>query len=593
VDCLAPVISNVTTTNVAAQQATVTFATDESSSAQVRYGTACASLAHTQAGAGAGTTHQIVLSGLSPMTQYFFAVDATDTAGNLATDDNAGACYSFTTPEQPDYFTELFDAGDNDLSNQTLTFTPDGSADFYQACRTVAAAFPTHPRGGTPLVLGDDDYALVALTGGAQVSLYGVPYNSFFVGSNGYITFGVPDTTPGESFAAHFSLPRVSALFDDLYPPGGGTILWKQLPDRVAVTFENIPEYGTDDSNSFQIELFFDGRIRLTYLALAAAEGLAGLSQGLGVPADFIESDLSAYECQAPVVHDSVVLPVAPKTLTIAAGETEVTAKLSVKVRSADILPAKERPGHTIELTVPATDCPAGTIAGAPDFDAKTPGAQSTVLLAGGTTKTAVVPLYVSSAAFTTFNRKAPNRCTVTLQAATIDPPGSVDPTPENNSVTVELNIIDKNDPELTATHESVLKSRKPVTVTLAKGKSTVAKNVTLSVVNADYLPTPENPGHDITVEVQPGDCPSGALGDADFDSRTAGAQHTVTVKGGATKSGTVQLTINAAAFATTNGRSPTRCTAIVTAVGPTQPDPEPTNNRTRLVIDVVDKNDF
>src|SRR5205085_664739 len=119
-------------------------------------------------------------------------------------------------------------------------------------------------------------------------------YSSFYVGSNGYITFSAGDTAFTESLANHFNQPRVSALFDDLIPTTG-QVTWKQFSDRIAVTWQGVPEYGTSDSNSFQIELFFDGRIRITCLALAATDGLIGLSQGLGVPAGFVESDFSTY----------------------------------------------------------------------------------------------------------------------------------------------------------------------------------------------------------------------------------------------------------------------------------------------------------
>ena len=40
--------------------------------------------------------------------------------------------------------------------------------------------------------------------------------------------------------------------------------------------------------------VFFDGTIRLTYLDVQTGEGLAGLSAGGGVPADYAPSDLSA-----------------------------------------------------------------------------------------------------------------------------------------------------------------------------------------------------------------------------------------------------------------------------------------------------------
>ena len=75
-------------------------------------------------------------------------------------------------------------------------------------------------------------------------------------------------------------MPRIAALLDDLNR-GVGAAPWKQLADRVAVTFQNVPEYSTSNANSFQIEMFFDGRIRITCLGIAATDGLIGLSPGL------------------------------------------------------------------------------------------------------------------------------------------------------------------------------------------------------------------------------------------------------------------------------------------------------------------------
>lgn len=294
-DCVPPAISNVAVTDVAGSTATVSFHTDEVSSVRIRYGNQCGQLNHTQIGSGAGTSHQVGLSGLTPNTQYYFVVDATDAAGNTGTDDNVGACYDLVTLDQPDYFTELFDANDNDLSHKSFTFRPDGSADYYRACYDAATVFPTDPNGGTAISLNDDHFVQVTLTGGAQVFLYGAAYSDFYVGSNGYVTFTMGDTAFGESLAAHFNRPRISALFDDLNPLAGGTISWKQLADRAVVTYENIREWNTTSSNSFQIEMFFDGRIRITYLDIAATDGLAGLSAGLGQPADFAESNFTNY----------------------------------------------------------------------------------------------------------------------------------------------------------------------------------------------------------------------------------------------------------------------------------------------------------
>jgi hypothetical protein len=192
------------------------------------------------------------------------------------------------------YFTELFDEPGNDLDSTTFTFIPDGSAFYYKLCREDAAQFPTDPNGGLPLELGDDDSIQLNLAGGKQVGVYGYTYSSFWVGGNGYVTFDASDIYFHESISYHFTMKRISALFDDLNPSAGGQISWKQLPDRAVVTFLNVPEVGIPNSNSFQIEMFFEGTIRLTYLNIDATDGLAGLSDGNGLPADFAMSDLSS-----------------------------------------------------------------------------------------------------------------------------------------------------------------------------------------------------------------------------------------------------------------------------------------------------------
>ncbi|HIJ71055.1 MAG TPA: hypothetical protein HPP87_06800, partial [Planctomycetes bacterium] len=75
------------------------------------------------------------------------------------------------------------------------------------------------------------------------------------------------------------------------------SISYKQLAGSIVVTFEDVPLYGDKDAvNSFQVELFFaDETIWITYLDLAAGGGIAGLSEGKGVPAFYVESDLSEY----------------------------------------------------------------------------------------------------------------------------------------------------------------------------------------------------------------------------------------------------------------------------------------------------------
>jgi uncharacterized repeat protein (TIGR01451 family) len=272
----------------------------------------------------------------------------TVTFTNLSTGITQSRLYTLRVG-QPDYFTELFDTGDNDLDFQTLTFTPDGSANFYSVCREPASAFPTDPTAGTSLPLGAHTY--MQLTTPSNIFLYGRSTNVIFLASEGHLTLGSGDSSGSVTLVNHFSKPRVSASLAHIHPTeNGGTVIWQTLSNRVAITFNKVVEYATSNTNSFQIELFYDGRIRMTHLFLGTTTGLVGLSAGNGVPSGFIESDLDTYgPCAIPstvtVQHNARegdgVLTGAGQIRINTAATTNVTFNLS----SSD----------TLQATVPAT----------------------------------------------------------------------------------------------------------------------------------------------------------------------------------------------------------------------------------------------
>ncbi|HUU82804.1 MAG TPA: C25 family cysteine peptidase [Phycisphaerae bacterium] len=243
------------------------------------------------------TSHQVTTP-LDSLTEYFWHLQAVNGCGVSG----FSSPFSFTTLAQTDYFTEQFTGGADsfDLDAFTLAFIPDGSGSFYHMCGWPVTRLPTDPAGGQPLTITEDSWGTVTLGAPAFVKLYGVTYTTFYVCDNGYITFTQGDNTYNETLDSHFSIPRIAAFFDDFTVASGEGVSWKQFFDRVAVTYEKVPEYGTSNRNTFQVEMFVNGQIHITWLGMEASDAIVGLSAGNGLPDDFTETDLSAAQSCFP-----------------------------------------------------------------------------------------------------------------------------------------------------------------------------------------------------------------------------------------------------------------------------------------------------
>ncbi|MBI4518975.1 MAG: right-handed parallel beta-helix repeat-containing protein [Deltaproteobacteria bacterium] len=285
------------------------------------------------------------------------------------------------------------------------------------------------------------------------------------------------------------------------------------------------------------------------------------------------------------VARDSVTLPLRPLSVTfgaLASSPTMVTKTVRVTVRNASAA------SQDVRLVANRGDCPAGIITGLPNFAATGAPVQDNVLLAGGRSKAAVVKLSLNRDAFLGFNKKTPKRCTMTFTSQTLFPGGSVDPTPGNNVAILELNVIDASDTQQTTTHESYVTSLAPLSLIIGDGKTSTKRNVRVTIGNGDVAETSTDL---LTLSASDGDCPAGSVGFSDF-ALAPGPQTGARVKGGMSKGGPLPITVYAGRFATPNGKSPARCTALITVTGPGGSG-DPTNDTTRLVIDVVDFNDY
>lgn len=300
-----------------------------------------------------------------------------------------------------------------------------------------------------------------------------------------------------------------------------------------------------------------------------------------------LDGDGCESDCSISRVHDSVVLTPKPLALSLRAGDVERRKRIKVKVQNADLA---ESSGHTLRLIAADGDCPVGTVVGLADFDRATAGYQDTIHLAGGAKANAEIEIRVTRAAFTSLNSDTPSRCAVELSVAS-DLVGSSDPNPTNDSTALTLDVIDAGDSESAAVHESYIAAARPVSVRLGAGRISTEKSVKLPVFNADVVPGPEDPGHEVIVSVDPLDCPPALVAALDVDRSTEGNQDRIVLRGGRKAITRLTLHMAAADFTSRNAKSPARCTAEVRVTGPGG-ESDASNDVTRLVIDVVDGND-
>ncbi len=260
-----------------------------------------------------------------------------------------------------------------DLNFTMITFLPNGPDD-YVVCREPASVFPTDPAGGTPMPkegIRYDATAEVVLTGSKQVKLFGQSTNRLYVNFYGSISLDSGDGYIPEEYALnrHFAKRRVSGLLGENWVYyEDSKVSWKQLSDRFAATFEKMYVLDTGDSgpNYFQIEWFFDGRIRVTILQAGGNPCVLGLSRGYDLPFteelnfDFIPEDFSASPSCATVSLGALSVS-APATVTEGNGVLIGAGLVTLPGVRASDLTVSLASSDTSEITVPASvNVPAG-----------------------------------------------------------------------------------------------------------------------------------------------------------------------------------------------------------------------------------------
>lgn len=294
--------------------------------------------------------------------------------------------------------------------------------------------------------------------------------------------------------------------------------------------------------------------------------------------------------CRRTPKHDSVMVPEKAIDVVIPSGQASATKVVPLQVRNAD---DGERPGHVIQLLASDGTCPPGTIDGRPDFERGVEGDQDSIEVLGGTPKTALVRVIGSRQQHPDAEHKIPSRCSLRFTAVTVID-GNVDPTPENNTITVELNVRlaghdDDSERAELAAPEFFVTSLKPTRLSITRGKTSASKRLAFHVTAGA---TPLGKLRDVQVSVDDGDCPTGTIRADDLDAGVGGMQDTWAMQARDRRHGRLTLSVSRDAVSSRNARSPRHCTAAV-HLSSASADSDAANHTTRLTIELLDQNDF
>ena len=166
-----------------------------------------------------------------------------------------------------------------DTDTRTFRFSPNASSGY----DIVSLAISYDPTLGVILNLGDDGNATLGL--GFEFDYYGTTWNDIHVSSNGAVSFG-GDVNPSGFFDNQdffSSLPKIAAYFMDLDPSAGGAVYHKAESTKSTITWSNVPEFGTSNTNTIQLVIRDDHSFDITFVGIASTSQANGSPITLGI----------------------------------------------------------------------------------------------------------------------------------------------------------------------------------------------------------------------------------------------------------------------------------------------------------------------
>jgi hypothetical protein len=172
-----------------------------------------------------------------------------------------------------------------DLKNRSLLMTPDG--DGYRITRE-GIEFIDDVGARLAGFLSVDGISPDADDGSVEVQLneagfpfFGQTNSSIFVGTNGYITLGTPDTSARISPSILATgPPRIAPLWADLSTSKKGGVFYNRVGQTHVITWKKLSQPAHAGKSTFQVQLHDDGRIAFVYKKCETHASLTGISPG-------------------------------------------------------------------------------------------------------------------------------------------------------------------------------------------------------------------------------------------------------------------------------------------------------------------------
>lgn len=273
---------------------------------------------------------------------------------------NGVGCYRVASS----FYEDFQDLSQFDLSNTTLTLTPNATGGYSVAS---GPATPFAPHGPTHLGLGDDDIATVnvpATFGAGFPFPTGNVTQSLTICSNGFVFLGVGLVAdfPDVAFMLLWPMARLAPFFADLLPDATHNVYYDIAAGGPAVyiTYDAIPTFATGGVANAQLVLHSNGVVEYrfgTCVGTANDPGIVGWTPG-NLAANPGSTDLSAAGPFATSGPDQQELQLFSSTPYIGAPLDETAAFIPATASfTVRILAAVPLPGIDLGV-VGAAGCP-------------------------------------------------------------------------------------------------------------------------------------------------------------------------------------------------------------------------------------------